>query len=370
MKSKKNAWTANCVLVLCSLIVLALFSELVVFRLLFKASDIPQMAFENEILKYKPGQSGTYRVRDDISARFSINAQGWNSGHPEYKLKKQQGVKRIALIGDSYVAAFQTDHDKSMAENLERMLGPGVEVYRFGVSGAPMSQYLHMLHRAVLQYEPDLVIVNLVHNDFDESYRFKPGVYTSSFMKLEMDGNNVMREIRPVPFKEKWFEPIRTRSAIWGYLAIRRQIRFNVLRDLFIEQDNKYQANIDLASIKTDMARNRAATEYVLAELSRFAMKSGIELMLVMDGVRDLAYRGEYDADPSQGALALNGMVRECAEKLSIDFLDLHPVFMDRYRSEGKKFNSPVDGHWNEYGHLVAAGAVRDFIRDRNLLRQ
>ena len=49
-----------------------------------------------------------------------------------------------------------------------------------------MSQYLQIIEREVAQYRPDWVIVLIVHNDFDESYRFKAGRYTSSFLKLRV----------------------------------------------------------------------------------------------------------------------------------------------------------------------------------------
>jgi hypothetical protein len=43
---------------------------------------------------------------------------------------------RVAVIGDSYVEAFQVPHYASLAEQLEALLGEDrTEVYRFGISG-------------------------------------------------------------------------------------------------------------------------------------------------------------------------------------------------------------------------------------------
>ena len=42
-----------------------------------------------------------------------------------------------------------------------------------------------LAQREVLSYKPDIVVIPLIHNDFDESYRFLKTRYASSFMKLE-----------------------------------------------------------------------------------------------------------------------------------------------------------------------------------------
>ena len=49
-----------------------------------------------------------------------------------------------------------------------------------------------MVEREVVRFRPDWIVVLLVHNDFDESFMFKPGRYTSSFLKF------VLREGRVV----------------------------------------------------------------------------------------------------------------------------------------------------------------------------
>jgi hypothetical protein len=78
------------------------------------------------------------------------------------------------------------DYNNSLAEQLDRSLQNRFEVLRMGVSGAPLSQYLYMLRNDGISYKPDIVVVVLVHNDFDESFRFMAGRYTSTFMKLDL----------------------------------------------------------------------------------------------------------------------------------------------------------------------------------------
>ena len=92
-----------------------------------------------------------------------------------------------------------------MAEQLDNKL-INSEVYRFAISGAPLSQYLHILRHEVLKYSPDLVVINLVHNDFEQSYLKHIGIYTSSFLKLKIADGKVVGEYNPVKYEKRWFK--------------------------------------------------------------------------------------------------------------------------------------------------------------------
>ena len=66
---------------------------------------------------------------------------------------------------------------------LARTLRGRLRVYSFGASGAPLSQYLIWAGHAVREYGARAVVINVVGNDFDESYivvqqRDRDGGYT------------------------------------------------------------------------------------------------------------------------------------------------------------------------------------------------
>ena len=204
----------NSALVVGSLAIYLLLFELVVFRFVLLASDVPTNDFVDGVVRYAPRQTGVWRVRNEIAAPYAINAQGWNSGLGDYAAQRKGGVGRVALVGDSYVEALQVPYDRSIGERLALELSRDrnpVEVYRFGISGAPLSQYLHMIEREVSRYGPDWIVVLLVHNDFDESFRFVSGRYTSSFLKLRLDQDRVVGEIAPSPWRPGFAESCATR---------------------------------------------------------------------------------------------------------------------------------------------------------------
>src|SRR5262249_7548620 len=216
----------NAGVMLGSLMIGLLLCEFVLFRFILLPSDVPANAFDNDLIRYASLQSGTWRVRNEIAAPYAINRQGWNSGTGDYALARRPGVTRVAVVGDSMVEALQVPHDRSMADKLAGELlrdGHPAEVYRFGISGAPISQYLHMMEREVAQYRPDWIVVLLIHNDFDESFEFVQGRYTSSFLKLRLANGKVTEEIAPAPWRPGAADWVR-RTAIARYMYYRWQV--------------------------------------------------------------------------------------------------------------------------------------------------
>lgn len=353
-----------------SVAVFLLLCEFVVFRFVLPASDVPRNAFVNEVVRYAPNQRGVWRVRDEIAAPFSINAQGWNSPLPDYPRERRPGAGRIAFIGDSFVEALQVPVARSFAEVATERLGEGgraVEAYRYGVAGAPLSQYLQMLEREVLVTRPDRIVVLLIHNDFDESFVFKPGRYTSSFRKLRVENGSVLGEIAPEPWRAGALELVR-RSATARYFLYRWQVRPQALIDAVLGPARvqaqtaapppSYFANIDVAAVLAREADVRAAADYVIGRMAARATEIGAKLHLVMDGDRAAIYAGT-----DSPALKLNAIAAEMAARHGVPFLDLHPVFAADWAAHRQRFEFAADAHWNERGHRIAGGAVAASLR-------
>ena len=91
-------------------------------------------------------------------------------------LKHPAGTLRIALLGDSYIEAFEVPFEKTAGEVLERRLsalrGTPVEVLNFGEGGYGTGQELLTLQHEVWKYSPDLVLLALTpSNDISDNYR-------------------------------------------------------------------------------------------------------------------------------------------------------------------------------------------------------
>lgn len=337
--------------------------EFFVFRIVLPGSDVPRNALINDVVRYAPGQTGVWRVRDDIAAPFSINAQGWNSPLADYATERRPGVSRIAFVGDSFVEALQVPVSMSFVEDVAQAMSGErpVETYRFGISGAPLSQYVHMVEREVARFRPDRIVVVLVHNDFDESFVLRPGRYTSSFLKFNIANGRFLGELPPEPWRPGALEFLR-RTVIARYFLYRWQVRPQTLADFFLgparASDPRYAANIDVSEVLPREADIRVATHYAFARLSALASSAGASLHLVMDGDRGAIQAGVV----SSPALVLNAIVADTARAQGLPFLDLHPVFAADWAKQQKRFDFPSDAHWNAHGHQVAARAIAQFL--------
>ena len=350
-------------MLLASLCCFLLFCEFVVFRFIWIASDAPANAFVDGLIRYAPNQRGVWRVRDEIAAPFAINAQGWNSGIGDYRIERRPGVARVAVVGDSYVEALQVPFDRSVSEDLAAALSTAaqpVEAYRFGISGAPMSQYLAMVEGEAVRYRPDWIIVVIVHNDFDESYRFVPGRYTSSFLKLRIEDGRVTGEIPAQPWAPSYLDRLR-RTATARFFLYRWQLRPGFLiRELLpkAQAAPRIAANIEVATALADMAANEAVTDYVFGRLDAVARAAGARLLLAMDGDRSAIYAGT-----DSPVLVLNQLAARVAAAHGLPFVDLEPVFAADWQAEHRRFDVDADNHWNEHGHEVAARAIAAGLR-------
>lgn len=353
----------NMVLMLGSILVVVLLCELVLFRFILVPGDVPENIFLDGLVRLKPGDEGVWRVGDDVAGHYRINAQGWNSGHATYDASAPEGVTRIAIIGDSFVEALQVPFDASLAERLEKAGEGRLQVYRFGISGAPLSHYLAMARHVAQTYRPDIIVLMLVHNDFDESFAAVPGRYTSSFLKFRMMGDQVTGEIPPAPYQATWRDWLR-QTATLRYLYYRQKLNpANILAQMRPVEPPVYQANVALDAINAQRATIRGATQYAFAQFLSLSRAHNFRPLLIMDGDRRSIVAGVDSTDLyKDGALWLNAMSADVAKNAGLKFIDLHPLFQTDWRMNHQPLNFISDNHWNEQGHRVAAQALEAYI--------
>lgn len=352
----------NAALIPGSMLVMLLLCELVLFRFILIPSDVPENVYVDGLVRLQPGSEGVWRIGDDVAGHYRINAQGWNSGHAAYDARAPQGVRRIAIIGDSFVEALQVPYNASLAERLEAAAG-GLQVYRFGISGAPLSHYLAMARHVSQTYRPDMIVLVLVHNDFDESFTAVAGRYTSSFLKFQMAGDQVAGEIPPAPYQVAWHDWLR-QTATLRYLYYRQRLDpVAAISLLMAAAPPPHQANIEVNAVMAERAPIQGATRYAMAQFRLLAQQYDFHPLVIMDGDRRAIAAG-LDSAPlySEGALWLNAMASGAAAQSGVNFIDLHPAFSEDWRVNRQALNFVSDNHWNEQGHRVAARALEKYI--------
>jgi hypothetical protein len=361
----------NLGLMMASLLILVVFLEGIIFRYFLVASDLPMLAENNGgLLRYESNQTGVYRIKNEIEAKFNINYQGWNSQFSDYSVAVPNGQKRVVMVGDSYIEALQVNATSSVAEILQQELsGPTTQVFRIGMSGAPLSHYVYMLREEVVQYLPDLVIVNLVHNDFDESFGLAEGTYTESFATYRSTEDQVLELMDPKPYRRNlaWY---LKRTASFRYLYVRMKIfprmLVKMVMDWIDNDSNRVTSDHYSPSVSSSndqqierLIRTSLRTMIDLQEEHLFA------LLVVIDADRS-ATAIAIDAGevvPRDG-LRINEMLSRIGLDMKVPVLDLQPIVEQDYRNHRRPLHFKNDYHWNQRMHGLAATAIVEKIRE------
>jgi ribosomal protein L18E len=348
----------NFLLSLVSIIFFLLFLELVVLKYIIPTTDVARVEHREGITRYIRSQSGVTRLANEYSAPFAINEDGWNSHHKKYSLKRNNKT-RIAVIGDSYIAALEPGYKKAMPYLLEQQLGSeNFEVYGFGIGAAHLAQYLHMLKKEVLKYTPDIIVFLIIHNDFAPSYKkdlMASGRYGGTFLTYSISPDKKIKEIPPKAYNSSWDRLLNFRLLRFTFYQYKLRTKINSIKSLVLNE--QYKMNVNIKDLEAGNQNDAIVADYVVKNISSLAQKNKIKLVFAMNGDTQSIYHPNSNEETNV-ALELNNTMKQIVEKYGGEFIDLQDTFYDDYKVNQKKFEFKTDGHWSPYGHLVATAPV------------
>jgi lysophospholipase L1-like esterase len=108
--------------------------------------------------------TGHYWYASDFSVAITTNSVGFRDS--DYEITKSPGVKRVALLGDSFIEGVQVPFENTSGQRLERLLnsqpdagGSQWQVLNFGISNYGVGQYLLTWDQYASVYHPDYVAI-------------------------------------------------------------------------------------------------------------------------------------------------------------------------------------------------------------------
>jgi len=333
------------------------FLELV-FRFVIPASNIPYYYYdpEQQVLRFDVDKSraGTYTMGNlaQQRARWHVNNFGWNS---DIDYVSEMRIKPlIAVIGDSYVEALHVDADENVASLLREKIGDDFDVYSFGVSRAPISGYLQISRYVNEHFNPDVLVFNVVHNDFDESLckvSTAPGL-----MCLQISEDKVT-EAEIIAYVPNQVKRLSRMSGLVRYVFLNLKVQRRLGR---AQKGNQDQDNNTLAAVSTDPQTDRIerATDYVLQKIA--SENAGKTVIFMIDGPRTEIYEGNIEGSKN---LWMNRLLEGQTGSYGFHFIDLTESFAEEFARNSNKFENRYDYHWNENGHAVASEALLKMLR-------
>jgi hypothetical protein len=215
-------------------------------------------------------------------------------------------------------------------------------VYRFGVTGAPLSHYLGLMRHVEPTYRPDWTIITLIQNDFDESLSDKED--GRFFWRLrETPQGDGFEEIPPAALDP---QPVRADPLIESALVAFLDRNFLPFRRPPLDV---------IPDVPPPADQLQRMIRYVLAEMNAIAPG---RVVLIMDFDR----RTLYGDPPLTGDLwAINRPLVEAeAAALGIPIVDIETPMRADYALHQQPFDFPRDYHWNERAHRIIAETLAD----------
>ena len=358
-----NSWKTVLSNVLCvtlpTLLGILLLAEFIVFRHVIPACQRPAYDYNPEfhLVHLQPNTRGTFTAGTvaQVRAQWRINNCGWNSGI-DYENGAGNRKPVLAIIGDSYIEGLHVNLPEALPAMIRRQLGDRFEVYSFGVSGAPLSQYLHLARYVNRVFKPAILVVLVVHNDFDESladaYR-KP-----RFLQLTYR-NGTFAEVKPTPYYVSSFTKFFHKSALVRYLEQNCEL-YSLLNFNYAFADPlRFNANIDVEKANQQRRLITKATRHLIDTFA--AENTDKKLIFMMDAPRVDIYEKTLAVS---NVAWLHQILRDACGERHLDFLDLTQPFAQEYYASGKRLDNKVDAHWNARGHRLAADTLLARLRE------
>jgi hypothetical protein len=277
---------------------------------------------------------------------------------------------RILLLGDSFIEAFQVEHEQSLAglleQHLSHSLGAPVAVWNTAVGGWDPNQYLLQAQRSMSSETFDLVIVFLyLGNDIIQH-------------RIDHYSPRAPTEVHPLKLPRSWrwrdivndiFYPtndfLEVRSHLFVFLKHRAEyvlMQTGLTAAYFPDVLFKSEAGSDRWHITATICRD-------IAELAKTRKTDIVFVLIPMSYQIEPRTLNKYlkgfridpeDVDINQPnrlmAAALSG------EKLS--FVDLRPAFA-RAHGQGLRSYGDIDPHLSPEGHEIAAGVIEPIVLQR-----
>jgi len=322
-----------------------------------------------------PNSKYWYYKENDHPITGRINSYGWRD--KEWSLQKPPGAYRIAVLGDSFVEAFQVESNRTFLALAEYQLNQEhslkVELMNFGRAGATQSEELLILRNRVAKFSPDMVLLFFTPgNDIDEVRRETAGNLLRPFFNISKRGELILDTSfsETGAFKIKSFiKPFKQHSALIS-LICERYRAYQLAKQSKNKTKSKTNGRGNLPkkikgylSLCTDNPELKYLKSYQLNKIlikamSEYCKEKGMRFMLVCIDI--IVYIPENEKkykeiDSTFNANFFEDDLEDYAKLLNIECLGLQRIFRRSYERNSVDLHW---GHWNYHGHKVVGESL------------
>ena len=346
-------------------------------------------------------------VTPEFAVEMSYNARSYRG--PLHSYDKPASTFRVLLLGDSYLEGYTVPLSDRVAEVTERLLNEKpsalrAEVIALGTGGYSTDQESLWFESDGVRYQPDLVVLLFCGNDV--WYNAQPMYPRGPKPLFRMSGDSLVLTNVPVP-RMPMDTIVPRMSSLGMWTQTKRFVRANshllrlteqaVQRSPVLQQLGAFMSLSSVPSTAIDIAGKRRTipAEYsVFADSTTPAAESSLVItqrLLTRLQRRSQAVGAQFVAMlvPPTEALYPPGATRSAHFHVTSFFDDKDRV-RERFRvlcaaaaiectdptdefiraadslAVHRRFVVfPIDQHWNEHGHRVAAQSLATLVRGR-----
>jgi GDSL-like Lipase/Acylhydrolase family len=289
-----------------------------------------------------------YRLQPGRDYGFGLRGNALGFPGPEFERRKQQGLLRIAAVGDSFAVGPAVAFDDNYLTLLGRAL-PHMEVYNFGVSGTGPREYRLILNQHVWDYDPDLVLVSIfAGNDITEwlaTPRQMDPRQSALYAFLHRGWRMLREQSRQSRCNAEPADRIRTTGlSPETFREIEGRRLAICLAEPSPSLEKKWRRALGYLEQMIEDCRCRQAPIAIVLIPDEFQVNPGV-LAEALDAAR--LSRSDVDL-----ALPQRRLRAFCAER-DVPCLDLLPIFAGKTDTY-----APRDTHWNKQGNHLAARSL------------
>jgi hypothetical protein len=316
---------------------------------------------------HEPNAVGRW-ISSEYAVPLRINRDGFRDR--DFDLSRPSGVLRVAVIGDSYVEAFQVPLERTAHKVLEarlRKAGHRAEVAGLGVGGFGTAQELLLFGAYARALDPQVVV--LFFNPGNDVHDNSQGLKRDSRLPhFHLEGERLIESpFAPAPrWRARLSNRLRNLSQLYA-LARDAAARAGsggtgggLPDELFVYCQDPEGA----------WAEAWRLTEALLAEFAASVAASGARLVVAIVA-NQIQLPGRWEeavarwpelAGPRCSPMVPVRRAREFLRSKGIPVIDLVDAFNRRVRATGERPHFEADGHWNETGHRWAAEEIERFL--------
>lgn len=356
----------------------------------FEATSHKWATFDPEVgYKGVPGSFRNVKYVDGnrvYDHQSHINEQGWFSKR-DYEFKKRSGVKRYAVLGDSYSSGFNVP--ETWIDKTDRLL-PNVELYNFSMEGIGIENWRKIYFNEVKKYDLDGVIIAMSNEDTGVPDMDRPfiimhsavgGTYISNFDSLpdeaDFEDNSILAgmlkgyaiynnaKINEIieqlsPDHENQFKlrapnlyfletVMNLTQQVWGMLQLGSKL------DAYTyELQNRIPCNGFVLSL-SDYKQKYPKVD-MLKEIVADSKKNGMEVMLV--SIPDI-----YNVQDHLDAARINDEMLVLSDELELEYYNGFKQFQQLPPAKLESCFYKEDLHWNNLGVNLFADDIARYLR-------